>query len=102
MIGNQHKISRREIKVYAACRIGEQKLSGTHHTHKTGGQHHLFHGVALVIMNPALHDYHRNLIHIAENKPSFVSGYGGHWEAFNFPVADLSPDINALRVIAQT
>ena len=53
-------------------------------------------------MNPALHDYHRNLIHIAENKPSFVSGYGGHWEAFNFPVADLSPDINALRVIAQT
>ena len=91
-----------KIKVDAACGVGKQQLFRAQHAHQPGGKHHVLHGVALIIMDAALHDDYRNLIYIAEDKAALVSGYGRHRKSLDVMIADFGPDIDALCVIPQS
>ena len=80
MIRNEHQIPGGEARVHTACGVGQQKLLCPQQSHQPDGGHHLFHGIALIIVNTALHDHHRDGADVTEDQLPGVACHGGYGE----------------------
>ena len=86
MVADDHEVAHVEVFVDAAGGVGQEQDLGAHETHQTGGQQDILNGIALVIVDAALHDDHLDLAEIAEDETAPVACDGGNGEAFDVVV----------------
>ena len=102
MILDEHQTARMKRRVDATGSIGKEKNFRTHHLHQTGGQHHIRDRIALIVMHPSLHQNHRDLIDITEDKLAGMSRNGRYGESLDLAVGELCFHIHYLGKIAET
>ena len=101
MILNQHKASCRKGRVDAAGGVGQKQNFSPHQFHQPCRKHHIRDRIALIVMNPSLHAYHRHILYITEDKLALMSRNRRYGEILNFIIPDFSPHIHAVRIIPQ-
>ena len=101
MIPDQHQIPGAVAAVHRPHPVGDEEDLRTQKAHEPDGKNHVLHGVALVIVDPALHDHHRDPGNIAKDKPAGVSHHGGDGEALDLVVVHHLGLLHPVAVAAQ-
>ena len=102
MIGNQHKVPCPEGSVDSTGSVRKKQNLSSHHLHQTGRQNHIRYRVSLIVMNPSLHTYYRNALHVTENKFTGMSWYGRNRKALDFFIINFSLYLHRICIIAKT
>ena len=76
MVVDHHQVTNLEVGIHASCRIRHKELFDAQFTHDTFRERYLFHGVPLIIMEPAFHGHDVFSSEFSEDKLSCVPLYG--------------------------
>lgn len=84
MVGDNHQVADRKIRICAATGIGNEQGLDTQFAHYTYREGYFLHGIALVKMETSLHRHDVFMAQFAEDKFSAVSLYGRDGEVGDF------------------
>ena len=70
VVGDDHQAARLHVGVQASGGVCQDQILDAEQAEGSDRQHHLFHIVAFVIVEPSLLDRHRNAADIAQNEPA--------------------------------
>lgn len=84
MVSNQHYFPDMELQVNSPGGVGENHLPDTEGLHYPDGQHHLFHGITFVVVQPPLKAEHRHPFYRACQKPPGMARGGGTGKLLQF------------------
>ena len=89
MIGNNHQVANLKAGVHATGGIGYEERLDAQFVHHADGECHLFHRVALVVVEASLHGQDVNAAQLAEDKLSAVALNGRHREVRDVRIGNL-------------
>ena len=102
LVANQHEVSRSKAPANAPGGIGQKEDLSSHQLHQTDRHNHLFHLIALIVMNPSLHDDGRRPGHMAKDIASHMSRHRRLWKSRNLLIGNQTLQLHAVSEITQT
>ena len=86
VVGNHHEVANLEGGVHATGSIRDKERLDAQLVHHADGERHLFHIVALVVVEPALHSHNVYTTELTKDEGTGVSFYGRYGEVGNLSV----------------
>ena len=84
MVGNHHQVANLEARVHATGSIRDEKCLDAQLVHHANGEGNLLHGVALVVVETALHSHNVYAAQLSEDKLAAMALNGRYREVRNF------------------
>ena len=88
-------------EIHMGRSIGQKEDFCPHKLHQAGREDHIRHGIALIIMDPSLHQHCRNPIYAGKHKPALMAGYRGYGKSLYITVINGSLDFQLLCIVAK-
>ena len=89
VVGDDHDVANLEGGVHAAGGVGDEECLYAHFIHDTNGERHLFHRVALIVVEASLHGHDVHATQFAEDQLAAMAFDGGNGEVGNFLIGNL-------------
>ena len=89
VVGDDHEVANLEGGIHATGSIGDEERLDAQFVHDADGERHLFHGVALVVVEAPLHGHDVYAAQLAEDECAGVSLDGGDGEVGYLGVGNL-------------
>ena len=102
MVPDNHQVAYLEIEIDAAGSIGNEEIPYAYDLHYPDRQCYKLHGIALVIMNPALHCNDSLPAEFSYDEIALVAYCSGNRESRNRPVRNHDRICNLLGQLAET
>ena len=102
MVGDDHQVARTERRIDAARSVRHEQAADSQLFEHPHGEGHLLHGVALVVVEPALHGHDAAAVDPAENQAPLVPLDRRNGEIGNILVLDRVLHLDIVGEIAQT
>ena len=101
MVGDEHQVTGLELPVHAAGGVGDEHGVAAQQVEDADPVADLLIGVALIVVDPALHDGHVLAGQLAKDHLAFMAGGGGVLEVGNLAVGDDDGVLHQVPQVAQ-
>ena len=89
MIGNHHQVANLEARVHATCSVANEERLDAQLVHHTYRERHLFHRIAFIVVETALHGHDVHAAKLTKDKFAAMTFYRGNGEVGNVTVGNL-------------
>ena len=97
VVGNQHQVARRPLRMHAAARVRHDERRRAQRAQHAHRERHLLQRVALVAVKAALHRHHPLAAERPAHEPARVRFHRREWETRDVGVRDLALDGDLAR-----